>query len=237
MGLARKLLTLRKFHARPPLHADRAIRYTICGLLALGFVLAAWRLWATLYGPVDVDSMSQRTAVIVPDTVSEDNIAAMHLFGAESPAVLQPAVRIDAFVAGIVYASEAQVSRAILVVNSTAQSYAVGSTLPGGTRVVSIEQNQVVLDQNGERYALMLEHRLADQNADFGSLWSPVAAASPVYPRTQVATAGAGGNGGTRGLEVRRQNLAVPPDVLAGKQGQGTRTRAMHRGKISPKSD
>lgn len=219
MGMARKLLVIRAVRLLGPLRAGRLIRHVCHGMLLLGLGCAAWLLWTTVRGAsAPIAHSPWPFELAIANTGSAENLADMHLFGvavAGSPPVMTGA---DATVTGIVYASEAGASRAILVINGRQQSYAMSDTLPGGWRVADIEPGQVFLEHNGARQGLILEHKLADANADFGT--QPAAIIADVAQPGVGGVSVTGGENGVIRLRALRQNLSVPPDGMTGKRVQ-----------------
>lgn len=205
------------------------------GMLLFGLGWAAWLLWTTVRGAtVPIVRGPWPFELAIANTGSGESFVDMHLFGVAVQGSSPVMTGTDATVVGIVYASEARASRAILVTNGRQQSYATGDTLPGGWRVASIEPRQVSLEHNGARQGLILEQKLADPDTGFDIRSSPITANSA---RSEVGSISVtGGDNAVIGLRVLRQNLSVPPDDMAGKRVKaGARIRAARRGHMTGK--
>ncbi|MDX1454890.1 MAG: type II secretion system protein GspC [Gammaproteobacteria bacterium] len=96
-------------------------------------------------------------------------VAATHMFGAADPAEVQaastinaPETRLNLKLRGILSATEADFSRAIIASGSLEKVYAVGSSVPGGAVVHSVLADRVILDRRGQLETLTLPRQSAD---------------------------------------------------------------------------
>lgn len=200
-----------------------------------------WVVWQTARVFREPYALPNSGPVAVAEFVSEGaaagDLPAMHLFGVASPAAEPALADTDAVVTGIVYASDKDASRAILVISGNQQSYSLGGVLPGGERVAGIEPDRVVLEHGSERRELRLLHPLANRDADFGSGPSLTAIEDPARTEKRAASA-AGATDVSARLQTLRRNIMVPADTLSGAHVPGaTDVRAAHRERLARKRD
>lgn len=244
MTLARKQAAIREWLLSHAQQREWVLRMVICSVLLLG---SGWWVWHLL---VQIQSISRATAfVTLPmsttpkpalDQGSGERIAALHLFGMTSSDVLPGPPAGDVAVVGIAFAPEAGASAAILIINGRQQSYPVGSLLPNGETLLSIEANRVIIERNGLRHGLDMAIKLAAFNADFGraeSVNTPLVSGEADTPSAR-AVPGDNPSRMAAVLQAARQNLVVPNDGLAGKKVEtAAQIRAAHRERITDRHD
>lgn len=181
--------------------AADALRYSVMLTLALLIVQSGWGLWRALQPlpAIAAPALAAAAAASAPPRSPGSlatQIARHHLFGiAAVGAASAPAPKEKADgpvkVLGIVFASDAALSRAILAVGGTQKSYATGATLPNGDVLAAIEVDRAILRQRDRKYAVVLKHPKAgllteaprfDGTADQAAALATIVAAPSAQP-------------------------------------------------------
>ena len=143
-------------------------------LVLLAGWLAAELMWRTVEALGYQPGMPPAAALRGPDQGSAGStdiarVAATHMFGAADPAEVQaastinaPETRLNLKLRGILSATDADYSRAIIASGSQEKVYAVGSSVPGGAVVHSVLADRVILDRSGQLETLTLPRQSAD---------------------------------------------------------------------------
>jgi Type II secretion system protein C len=129
-------------------------------------------------------------------TLHAANIAGAHLFGV--PAVATQAVPVaaapDLSLAGILYSTSPDDSRAIVVVGGQTIVGGRGSRLPNGDLITAVAADRILVDQGRNIVSVLLDIKKADPNAFF----------------QKVAVDGAGLNGSLANYAP----MSAPPDEM-----------------------
>lgn len=133
-------------------HAGKFLRHGIEGALGALIVLALASFWwpqAHIAAPAGASRTKRPSALRLTDWGNV--LAASHLFG-QTPANTAPAVKPAAspiIVEGIVFASAAGHSEAVLTISGKTNVYRVGDALPDGEKLTAINASGIELAANG----------------------------------------------------------------------------------------
>jgi general secretion pathway protein C len=157
--------------------------------------------------PVDVNAAQ---AVDLPAIVNAHLFGVAQNSGDPSDA---PATSANLALAGTLAGADPSTGWAIIgATGQSARVYATGSALPGGTKLVAVYPDRVIIDRGGARESLLMP-RLSSGSA--GVAYTPPAAQAPLTPDDLVRQ--------VLGQESAVNELLRPQPVYAGGQLRGFR--------------
>ncbi|MGH8413288.1 MAG: type II secretion system protein N [Gammaproteobacteria bacterium] len=154
-------------------HGEKTLRLTVDICLVAGIAVAGWQLALTLEPyfahphPESSQSSSPNRPLDIRNHMNMTALVNAHLFGVPLTTTAPVASASSIKVNGILYSSLAQDAAAILTFDNQQIIAHQGTQLPDGDSVTTIKADRVILNENGQAVAVMLDIKMADLNAHF----------------------------------------------------------------------
>jgi len=188
---------------------------TLVLVLVIAAQLAAL-LWRALGSGDETELPPAPVDVNVAQAVDLPAIVNAHLFGVAQNSgdpSDAPATSANLALAGTLAGADPSTGWAIIgATGQSARVYATGSALPGGTKLVAVYPDRVIIDRSGARESLLMP-RLSGGSA--GAAYAPPVAQAPLTPDDLVRQ--------VMGQESAVNELLRPQPVYAGGQLRGFR--------------